>query len=883
MRKLPFLAGFLLCCCWLLPNIAAAQTALEGRLDFQVEQQTLAEAIWSLSEQTQIPVAFNNRDFDDQRYSFSFQQELVAVILSTLLDKVNLTYNYSNGQIRIIRKAAPDRTISGYVEDELTGERLIGAHVYPAGGTYGTATNAYGFFSISVPATVADLAFSYLGYQNNTLILEELGNSPQLVSLKSDYTLEEVVVRPRQSQDVSVMEQAEHLVINPALTDKLPSLGGEADLLNNLRLLPGTQNGTDGFGGLHIRGGNADQNLVLLDGAPIYNPYHALGLSSIFDNTVIKKATYLRGHFPARFGGRISSVVDVRTRDGNQYQHNAHFSTGLIASKVSVEGPSLNKKATFLLSARRSHLDPFLERFSRQRKLDKGQEGTYNYHFYDFLGKMSWQPSLKDRVYASIYHGRDVYVNETGAIEVEPNTNEVVEEKQGLNWGNSLVALGWNRSLGKKLFLNANATYSIFQFNALEEQSFYFPVAPMIVDTFRINATYDSKIESYTAKASLNYVPSLQHNLRFGMSVSRNNFRPGVEQGVSGFIDENPVLGETTARLITAWEWRAYAEDEWQLSQRMLLNVGLSASLFRVDERQYLQLDPRLAVYWQATEKLKWQLSANRMSQNLHVLTRTGTGFPNDLWVPSTGKVRPQKAWLFDMGASWQLASKWNLNTNVYWKEMRQLLDYQEQVGFNLSGGNNVLNSANWEDNVTSGQGESRGVELMIHHKNKKTTAWISYTLSKTTRQFDNINNGLAYPSRFDQRHALSFVGLRSLSKRWEVSTNWTFNTGSSISIPLSKWRYIRQDSSPDLFFFDFGPKNSYQLPAYHRLDLQASYRSKEQARHTWRFQFGVSNLYNRRNIYTIKTEINVYAEAIKRRSVSFVPLLPYFNFSIDL
>ncbi|MFK7806574.1 MAG: carboxypeptidase-like regulatory domain-containing protein [Saprospiraceae bacterium] len=881
LQKRPVSAKFFFLFFFLFCTTIYGQQVLDNKYDFVVTNQTLPDGLWSLTETTDVQIVFSNNDFSEKEYSFSFQQKSLRFILDRLLENEGLRFTYEDDQVLILKKTTPKVTVSGYVEDVETGERLIGANIYEVKSQLGTTTNEYGFFSLTTKVVKPVLEVSYLGYATYRLPVGGSNKEQVLVLLKPSLTLTEIVVVGRDSiSNNNFTESATELNLSEKLIS-LPTLGGEVDVLRIMQQLPGVQNGTDGLGGLYVRGGNADQNLVLLDGVPVYNPYHALGLYSIFDHNIIKKVKYLRGEFPARYGGRISSVVDVRTKEGNNKEYHGQGTVGLIASKLALEGPTQKNKGAFFISARRTHLDPFLKRYSEQERRDNGDTGSYNYYFGEVIAKLNHQLSAKDRIYLSFYKGNDTYQNDKETDRLSDDFRDQSTLSQDLTWGNTLGVLRWNHQFGNKLFTNLTATYSQFKFTSNELRNEQYTLDGTVLFADFIQSIYRSRINTFSVKYDVEYVPSPNHYIRAGIVGSQHLFSPGaVSQRDSSSIEEEVLSEDVSGLEREVLEAGLYFEDDWQIGKKLKINWGAYVSLFAVPDKNYLLVDPRLALQWKITRHLQFSASANRMTQQLHLLTRTDSGFPSDLWVPSTSKIKPQRSWMFDAGLNWRFKKDWSVTTSAYYKRMSNLLNYTE--GSNALPNTGVLISLDWENRVTTGTGLSKGIELLLKKENAKNVGWLSYTLSESTRQFDEINSGERFPFRYDLRHVLNLSYSRQLTERWRVAGSFAIYSGSRISLALNEWQYVRQDGKPDFVYQNFGEKNSYTLPAYHRLDISASYK-KEIPKGYWSVDMGIYNVYNRRNIYYIESDYNPGTQTLGYTSVSLIPVLPYVSLSISI
>lgn len=870
---------------WTACSPLAAQNILDERFDFAMQNETLQQGLWRLSEAIETPIIFSDRFFSSDKYSYSFKSTPLRMILKKILDDTETSYSIDNHQILILREGPLKKyTISGYLEDAETGESLILANIYDKVSRKGTSTNSYGFFSLTLEEGEKQLQFSYLGYQTfeNKILLDR--DHHMNLQLKPSLTLQEVVVSGASPEtDFYNASYGESLGKNEV--ELLPALGGEVDIMRGFRQLPGIQTGVDGFGGLYVRGGNADQNLVLLDGVRVYNPFHGLGLFSIFDRSVVRRVNYFRGQFPARFGGRLSSVVDVRTKEGNNKEFRSEASIGLIASKLTVEGPMVKHKGAFLFSARRTHLDPFIKSYSKTRRTTNESPASFNYFFGDILGKLNYSLSDKDHIYLSFYNGRDRYQNSDRTEDTFETLSGIFEKEQVLDWGNTLSVLRWNRQFGNKLFANFILNYSIFKFNSGETLTDQIFENGTKLGMHSFQSLYLSEIKNLTGKVNLDYVPNSQHYLKMGLSSSTLHFAPGIANAESDsvtFVEIDEFFADSilNANRFRSSEIAFFAEDEWQPHPDWLVNAGIYNSLFFTNGKIYILPEPRLSVHWKTSSALQSHISINKMSQFLHVLTRSGSGLPNDLWVPSTAKISPQQAWLFDTGVEYVDSEKWYFSSSAYWKKMTHLLSFLE----NNSATNNsqTISSENWENLVTTGSGESYGLEFLAKKQKGKATGQFAYTLSKTTREFKKVNGGKTFPFKFDLRHVLNINTHYKLNPNWALSLNWNYSSGANISLGLRQWQYINQSGKTGVKYLDYGEKNSYKLPPYHQLDIRTNYQ-KQKSWGSLSFLLGVYNVYNRKNLFNIQARYNSLSADRKYVGISLIPLLPYFGVNVNL
>lgn len=871
---------------WLLisPISLEAQVKLPNqKISFDVANQTIPDALWSLSNQTKIPISFSDHFFSDQVYSYQFDNQTLKTILDALLQKTNTDYEYDGYQILIIKKNPPKKfTVSGYLEDKVSGERLIGANVSLFGSTQGTMTNEYGFFSINLEGEKSELHFSYLGYETLVQKIKASTNQHLNLSLNPNLTLAEVIVTGTDSLFNSAQQVFATNEISAIELKYFSSLGGEGDVLRSLQQLPGVQSGTDGLGGMYVRGGNADQNLVLFDGVRIYNPFHALGLFSIFDNKMIRKVNFYNGAIPARYSGRISSVVDVRTKEGNNKAFQGEATIGLLASKLTLEGPLKKEKGAFLISGRRTHLDYFLKNYSERQRARQNQSGSFNYAFAEIMGKLNYTVSSKDRLYFSFYLGNDFFDNNTINRDTTSMTIFSTRTEQTLKWGNKLGVFRWNRQLGNKLFSNFTLNYSTFNFDSDNWLQFS--------DTnentellFSQKTLYQSEIHDLSTRLDFNCSPSNDHYIRFGVGARQSDFFPGQISAKSNdlLLEESGVLPDSLANTpaIRGHEAFFYAEDEWKITPNLQLNYGISNVLSTSKDKAYISLEPRLSLQWQYNAVWKFHSSMSRTNQFFHVLTQSGSGLPNDIWIPSTANIRPQQAWIFDGGIGCTM-DYFSINTTGYYKSIQHLLDFRENTSD--SDGIGVITANQWEQQVREGSGQSYGVETRFKYASKNHKIWLNYTWSKTNRQFESINNGQPYPFRYDLRHILNLHFYQVLHPNWILSGSWNFKSGSKITLAEQHWEYYSFNQGGYSPVVVYGDKNSFTMPAYHQLDLRIEYKKKKE-KLEWSALVGIYNLYNRRNLSYIRTEYDVVTNTNSYVGISFIPILPYFSFNIKI
>ena len=775
-------------------------------------------------------------------------------------------------------------TVSGYVRETGSREALIGVNVYLPGTTTGTVTNTYGFYSLTLPAQDSvRLAYSFVGYETvaRTLVLRK--DQTINILLTPGRLLTEVNVNASVSTE-KVSETARMSTIDVPVTQikKIPAFLGEKDVLKVLQLMPGVQKGSEGQTGIYVRGGGPDQNLIILDDAVVYNANHLFGFFSVFNGDAIKSVELIKGGFPARYGGRLSSVIDLNMKDGNREKLHGEGGIGLIASRLMLEGPlTKNKKSSFLVSGRRTYLDVVAAPLIRAQTNGQTNAG---YYFYDLNAKANYDFSPKNKLYVSGYFGRDRFYADDKSL----NTSA------GLSWGNATGTLRWNHLFNQKLFSNLSLIFSDykFQISAVERSS---------SDAETYSLRYNSGIRDFSLKYDFDFYPSPQHSVRAGIQGIYHRFTPsavvlqnaGINQAINN-IDNIDVL-----------ESGIYAEDTWRPSNRWRVNGGLRLSYFKQKDAAYLRPEPRISAAFTLKPDLSVKASYALMNQYVHLLSNTGIGLPTDLWVPTTDRVKPQQSQQVAVGIAKDFttggafAQGLTLTVEGYYKTMANIINYKEGASFLLINDPTAANAVRWEDNVTAGRGWSYGAEFLLQKKTGRFSGWAGYTLSWTQWQFAELNGGQPYYPRYDRRHDVSLVGIYELSKRITLSAVWVYGTGNALTIPAGRYSaylpantlvYGGSPGIPQTFFQnartvdDYGTqKNSFRAEPYHRFDFGIQFH-KQKKHHERTWEFSVYNAYNRRNPFFYRLEsVAATANAPARTALfrySVFPIVPAVSYN---
>ena len=759
-------------------------------------------------------------------------------------------------------------TVSGYAKDARNGETLIGATISVKGQTKGVSTNQFGFFSLTLTEGSYVLICSYAGYQPVMNELKLAADKQLNFEMNPRTALDEVVITS-QKRDVNVKNaQMGRFVLPIEQIKSIPAFLGEVDLLKTVQLLPGVRNAGEGSAGIYVRGGGADQNLILLDDAVVYNTGHLFGFFSIFNSDAIKNVSLIKGGMPAQYGGRLSSVLDISMKEGNDKKIQVDGGIGLIASRVSIQGPLKKDKASFIISARRTYIDALSKPFIKKTSEFYGS----GYYFYDLNAKMNYKFSEKDRLYISGYFGRDVFDFVNGKQSLDVN----------IPWGNATGTIRYNHVFNKRLFGNTTAVFNKYNFTFEAAQN-------------NFNVKLSSGIRDVNLKQDFDLYPFTGHKVKFGGSFTFHNYSPSVVSGSQDTVQFKPLNAQNKK----AQEGALYFQDDWEISDKLKINAGIRYSWFRQlgeykiyttdadgnrkdstvfkngeTVKLYGGLDPRLTVRYAITDETSLKASVTRNLQYTHLVSNAGTTLPTDLWVPSTFKVKPQMSWLYAAGLFRNFKENmYETSVEFYYKMMQNQIEYKE--GYTP----NTLEDT--ENSFVFGKGWSYGAEFFVNKTRGRLTGWVGYTLSWTWRKFPDLNEGEKYPAKYDRRNDMSIVALYQLNKRWKLAATFVYGSGNAATLP-QRFYFVN-----GVLTQEYSRINEYRLPAYHRLDFSAiNSPKKNELRKKWQTEwvFSIYNVYSRKNPYFIYyDQTGSLANGtlkIQAKQVSIFPIIPAVTFN---
>lgn len=770
-------------------------------------------------------------------------------------------------------------TISGYISDASSGEKLIAASVFDTLSLQGTVSNNYGFYSLTLDRGKVVVEVSYLGHQKIRQEIDLRRDMEINFELETINELETIEIVATAQTAIEKETQMSKIEVPVEQIKKIPALLGEVDVLKTLQLLPGVQSGGEGQSGLYIRGGSPDQNLILLDGVPVYNVSHLLGIFSVFNADAIKNVTLTKGGFPARYGGRLSSVIEINMKDGHKNEFHGEGSIGLISSRLTLEGPIVKDKTSFLISGRRTYWDvvftPIFERLASGGDDDFSTD--LDLYFYDLNAKINHKFNDKHRLYLSLYSGADVFGTSY------KDTYEGFTDKldAGINWGNFVSSLRWNYRINKKLFANTTLTFSDYDLtvgSAFEEE---YELNGQDIFS-KLEARYISGIKDFGGKMDFDYFPVPNHFIKFGASVTHHTYRPGAIafEVVDPDFAIDTLFGHENNHSL---EYDLYVEDDMKFGA-LKANIGIHASGFQVDDVFYKSLQPRINLRYLFSNDLSVKASFATMTQYLNLLTSEALALPSDLWVPSTASIHPQESWQAALGFAKTFRSDYEISLEGYYKGMNNVISYKPGESF-LTDFIDAFGDTEWETKITQGKGKSYGAELFLQKKKGKTTGWIGYTLSWNWRKFDDINGGDWFPFRYDRRHDLSIVISHQFNKKFSLSGTWIYGTGNAITLPT--YKYLQPIAELQYYYEPYfeglGDKNGYRMTDYHRLDLSIEIKtSPKWGEGNW--SFGVYNAYWHKNPYYIFRDDQYDWETgettTQFREVSILPFIPYISYN---
>lgn len=864
----------------LVGQLLSAQNLPDSTINLPFQQGTVRDFLMIVQEQTNLTFIYNGEKIEDSK-SVEFLEKSYSVkslLLELFKDQDVQIIIRDRGVILKKKEKIPSSekkkaTIHGYIFDGESGENLLGASVRDNITGLGTTANYYGYFSLTLLEGEVNLHVSFIGMERRFFNFHLANDTTLHVRLVPDQVaLQEVVVHGDKTAPVQNTTEMGTMTLSRRQIQSRPAIGGEVDVVKTLQLLPGVQSGVEGSAGLYVRGGGPDQNLILLDGVPVYNSSHLFGFSSVFNADAINSVKLIKGAFPARYGGRLSSVIDMSMKEGNNKHLAGVVNISPVASSVMVEGPLKKEHSSFMVAARRSFVDLITNLLTDDR-----------YYFYDVNLKLNHRFSDKDRLFFSAYLGKDSgKLNETRSWTEGEGDERIFSEtrtESNVQWGSAISLMRWNHVFNPKLFSNLSLSYSTYDFKA-ENNFFSETRSPADTLTEYQQFLTTSDISDLSIKLDFDFFPHPNHSFKWGLQAVGHQFKPNV---VGIIASEQPDVTFNESNVKTS-EYNFYLEDDFELTERLMANIGVHVSALDVQRKFYKTAQPRVSVRWLVNKNLSLKSSFARMTQFLHLLTNPGLGLPTDLWVPVTDRVGPQESTQYTLGLARSFPDLgMEITLEGYYKDMSGLIEYKDGANF-------LRLNEDWEDKINVGAGESFGIEWFVSRKWDQFEGWFGYTLAWTNRTFEDINFGNQFPYKYDRRHDVSSVLTYQFRKNIHFSANWVYGTGIALTLPSGKYLAATgvigdehwTDPTPIL---NYESRNGFRQRDSHRLDLSASFvKEKKKTTRTWLFT--VYNAYNRRNPVFIEArptqDFNGLDWNLRFKEYSFLSIIPSVTYRLS-
>lgn len=837
-----------------LPGVSPAQvlSVLSQKYTPVLKIGTIKEHLVAI-ENSGISISYSNATVEtDKIVALGKEVYTIEEVLNMLLEGQNVDIVEKKNKVLIVpvndkKNITLNRdvyTVNGFIKESGSDEVLVSAVVYAPGTEYGTTTNNFGYYSLTIPTDIERLVYSYIGYKADTVSISSVNERVDVI-LKKQNTLDEVKVY------TAYESSTQHVHVNREEITSCPALLGEQDVMRALQNEAGVQAGIDGSTSILVRGGTPGQNLNLLDGVPLYYVDHFFGLTSIYNSEAIKSVDFYKGAFPSRYGGRLSSVIDVTTRDGNMEKWGGHFNMGLVKGGLSLEGPIVKNKSSIIVSARRTWLDALWKPFTKNPSVN----------FYDINAKANYIINDNNRVYLSYYNGRD---------KIKSNVDDGDISTQ---WGNHVASAKWNSVINSRMFLTAMLTYSKFRFQLRDTRQ--------IIEYGGIsnanNYTGTSTINELSNKLQANWNLSAKHNVEFGIKLSYAAFTP---VSVESNDINNQSLNIPISSSFTMNEVTLYAEDNIQVTDRLLLRPGIHWATWFNNDFNYSALQPRFYAEYEIKPDHKLHASLSQMAQYLHLLSNNTYGLPTDFWVPSTRLIEPEESIMGTLGYQGTPGKNFKYNVDLYYKDVEGMVMYN--IGKNIFD-NNIY----WEDKIIQGKGWSYGAEISLEKRLGPFTTAMAYTLSWTNRKFSQLNDGKPFPYRYDRRHNFK-TSLVFQKKRFEAAASWLYMSGEAITLPDQLYPDFDRNLMIDpgtsyysnYYTYNIADWNNYRLPPIHRLDVGLKFiKYRKKSVRTW--SMGVFNAYARPNVLYAELIEEVEGGGFDLRALNLLQVIPYINYKL--
>jgi hypothetical protein len=862
-------------------NLQAQEKGLSMNISYTAVSVSFSSAIAGFEQRTGMPVQYDAAiaPAGNKKFSFSYQNVRASQALHDFLASVGLRYEAKNGQI-FLQKRLPQHPelgyrVSGRILSAGNGEYISAAVVGTAEKPFMTTTSDAGFFSLRLLPGIHVLQISYPGFNPifDTLSIDRDYNL-QYEMLKQNTVMDAVHIQALKGRGLQsvIQGQTDQHEMNRIRLGWMPQLLGEPDVVRTLSMLPGVVGGSEGMLGMYVRGGAADQNLVLLDDVPVFNSYHLFGVFSVFNDDALRSARLLKGSFPARYGGRLSSVISVQSKEGDRRQFHGIANVGLLSGRVFLEGPIWKDRTTFTLSMRRSYIDFLAGQAATFLNLSDSINPSNLYYFWDLNARVTHRFNSKSRISAGIYGGQDIGGLNESYVNEQPEISTEERKKQLTGWGNRVAGIKWNYQArtGLEWMLRAHITRYRYEYSrefSYRRESKFSPQTN-VDDYTRYELENGIQDMEVAWEMRMRIKPGWVWEQGFGLSNHR--FTPGNRKQFSRINKTESELLYNDDRLNVP-EYFTYTEFQYSGKRRWSGSAGVRLGSFKLPDPYYFILpEPRLNLKYRLGNSRFLHASATRNRQFFHLLTNLTLGLPGDLWVPSNRRFQPGKSDQLSMGFA-QSKTGWAFSSEIFYRSFSHILEYRDNAGYVTSG-------ANWQDAVTAGNGEAYGLELLAEKTNGKLNGWVAYTLMWNNRWFAGLNNGQSFPARYDRRHNVYVAGVYHWKSNIEINAAWTFNSGFAYTLPVAVYG-SPTPNDPYRDIFVYGSRNNARAADNHRLDISITLQ-KQRKGYVRNWTLGVFNVYNRFNPFYINPGFDRLGNR-KLYQVSMLPLLPNISYKI--
>jgi hypothetical protein len=747
--------------------------------------------------------------------------------------------------------------LQGYILDKTSREHLPGAHIYLPGLESGAVTNGHGFYQMWIPEGHNTMQISYLGYQTKNLVLDVDSSFFLSIPLVPHVDLPPILITDSIMAENQPFNQEILHQLSSSRLSAFPSLGGSLDLVRYVQFLPGVSTGADGFGGLHVRGGGSDQNLYLIDDTPIYNPFHMLGVVSIFNHDVVQEGSFSPGNFSAEYGDKTASILDIRLRDGKKDRSQVSGSVGILGSHLVLESPIFKKKGSLMIAGQRSHAGSIIKAYSKSQKKFGDVDGFAQLNYTDLYAKTSIQLGSTDKLIINGYWGQDQFSDVDKYNYIDKDTMFTDHFQDDFQWGNFAASAKWNHAFGKKVFSNITGYFSSYRYQSINAEISEIEQQDGPQFDFAEKTEFRSRIQDIGLKADFSFLPGPYHDIKAGLGFKNLQFIPGI----IAYEEDHPnipyPLGEEKLKSLPDHLFddlrfdsrllQVYIQEVWQFSSQVSLRLGLHTSLSLIDSFQYFSVQPRIALSWDPNPIAQIQFSFSQMQQAQHLITVTDNGYPNELWVPASALFRPQSSQQWEMKYATLLKGRGHYTLAAYYKKMNHLVHFKEDPGYLSFGSLDNLDASIWEEDLTSGEGEAYGIEQLFQYETQNLFSQLGYTWSRSWRTFNEKFQGQKIPYEYDRPHQLSILIQWAVSGKFTLGLAWQLASGTNLTLPSGAYEVT--DFSNELLDYFTVPTDQIEtlrLPTYHRLDLSLEYRFGKPFRQ--QIKMNLVNIYDRIN-----------------------------------